>query len=88
MGRCSPNCPCFLGSCLRSAIGQPAMPQTLSDVVWGTPFGMNSQTLNGDDTVSYSGSDVSTADTNDFDDFLQRYTFTCNPEFCIKLRRR
>ena len=49
---------------------------------------MSYRPLEDDDTASYDGSEASTADTNNLDDLLARYTFTCNPEFCIKLRRR
>ncbi len=49
---------------------------------------MSYRPLEDDDTASHDGSEASTADTNNLDDLLARYTFTCNPEFCIKLRRR
>ena len=49
---------------------------------------MSYRPLEDDDTASYDGSETGTADTNNLDDLLARYTFTCNPEFCIKLRRR
>ena len=48
---------------------------------------MNAQAIS--NSLSYDGSEASTAETvNGLDDILERYTFTCDPEFCLKLRRR
>jgi hypothetical protein len=46
--------------------------------------------LNGDmeDDDSNTGSESSTAATDPFEDFLERYTFSYEPEYCLKLRRR
>ncbi len=50
---------------------------------------MPSTNGNMSDDDSYTGSELSTAGTDDpFEDFLKRYTFSFEPEYCLKLRRR
>lgn len=49
---------------------------------------MNSHTAHSDENLSCAASETSTAETDTFDDILSRYTCTCDPELCLKLRRR
>ncbi len=49
---------------------------------------MNSHNAHSDESLSCNVSETSTAETDTFDDILSRYTCTCDPELCLKLRRR
>ena len=49
---------------------------------------MNSNNAHSDESLSCNVSETSTAETDTFDDILSRYTCTCDPELCLKLRRR
>lgn len=49
---------------------------------------MNSHAAHSDESLSCDVSETSTAETDAFDDILSRYTCTCDPELCLKLRRR
>ena len=40
------------------------------------------------DDASITTEQSSSAATDPLDDFLARYTFTYQPEYCVKLRRR
>ncbi|CAL5221081.1 g3208 [Coccomyxa viridis] len=48
---------------------------------------MNSNNAHSDESLSCNVSETSTAETDTFDDILSRYTCTCDPELCLKLRR-